>query len=200
MNPKFLLMGTIAIALAATTACSGGASTESSDDSPSASEGLEEIKSTSPLFISVVSKYDGTEGAAGPETYHGVCNIDPDNLAANDTICNITIPEGMLHYSDLTFEYGTGNASLCPRIEFYPYYRRLSTSAAYTPYKADSAIDCTDATLAECYDGAAVDIVPEFPKNIGLWFPTDTVTSLTATVNSAWSAESFGNTHTCNNL
>lgn len=186
------------------TGCTGGGS--SGGDDPGSADGgsssaLEGVKSTSPLYITVESQYDGDDGEGTPTRYHGVCNIDPDNLANNDITCDITVPEGWLFFSNLTFTYGTGRADLCPRIEFYPYYRKLSDSATYTPRGATSDVDCTKPETVACYDGAALDIVPSFPENTGIWFPTDVVTSITATVNSAWSQESrTGNTHTCNNL
>jgi hypothetical protein len=185
--------------------CSGGGTTGSEDLGSGGGSGstddLTTIKSTSPLYITVTTQYDGDLGEATPVRYHGVCSIDPDNLAANDITCDITIPEGWLFYSKMTLEYGTGNNVECPRIEFYPYYRKQSNSAAYVPRGATADVDCTDPTTVACYDGAALDIVPNFPKNTGLWFPTENVTNFTSVVNSAWSQESkTGNTHTCNNL
>lgn len=189
--------------LAIVAGCSGSGGAAGTTDSGSGSVPLEIIKSTSPLYITITSQYDGPTAPAGPVSYHGVCNIDPDNLAANDITCTITIPEGKLFFSPLTFTYGTGNKSLCPRIEFYPYYRRVSNAAAYVPPGGSEELDCSDPTtdLAGCYDGVAADIVPGFPAANGLWQTTDTVSEFSATAKSSWKfGTTYGNTHTCNNL
>lgn len=191
----------VLVSLSALLGCSGGPA--ATDDTGSTDPGSEEavLIATSPLYITLETQYDGDDNDGTSVENHGICNIDPDNLAANNINCTVTIPEGRLFYSNLTLNWGTGRPDLCPRIEFFPYYRKLSTSAAYVPAGLINDVDCTDSTVVACYGGAALDIVPNFPINTGLWFPTDKVTNITKVVNSAWSLDSrYGNLHTCNNL
>ena len=157
---KLVLLLTFALATSGAyliTGCSGSDSVAADSGSGGGNSTSEEVTVTSPLYILVSTQYDGTPGEGTPVLSHGLCNIDPDNLAANNITCNITIPEGLLFYSKMFLTVGTGRKDLCPRVEFYPYYRKFSTNAAYIPPGADATqeVDCSlSSTVAGCYNGA----------------------------------------------
>lgn len=156
--------------------------------------------SGTPLYLNVSTQYD--DGDEEQEiTYHGTCEIDPTNLAANDITCTLSIPEGMLHFSKTLISVGTNNSVLCPRIEFAPYYRRVSNSATYLPPGETDTVDCSASPIPdECYDGAARDIVNGFPDFTSIWFPTTISSSQDFTVEAAFDEKTYGNTKVCNNL
>ncbi|MFN8791548.1 MAG: hypothetical protein ACK5Y2_08865 [Bdellovibrionales bacterium] len=152
-----------------------------------------------PLFFYIQTK--PADGAAtATRTYWGTCEIDPANLAANNIACTISIPEAILYYGDTVLTVGTNNSSLCPRVNFQPYFRRL-TNVSFTPLGASAAVDCSaNPVPVECYDGAARYIVPNFPNFVGIWFWTVTATSNEFVVDAPFGTSSFGNTRICNNL
>jgi hypothetical protein len=208
-NSILLTMVFACAGLVAFSGCTPGAAgsssnTGSSSGSSSSGSGTTDITANSPLFITLTTQYDAAASGSNvnnePIVSRGSCYIDPSNLAANLITCRISIPEGELHYSKTTFVVGTNNTTLCPRIEFAPYYRLMST-ADFIPYGQTSQQSCSQFPIpAGCYDGAAVEIVPEFPKNTRIWYPTDLTPKQTFIANSSWAARSYGNTHICNNL
>ncbi|CAE78692.1 hypothetical protein AB1A81_03380 [Bdellovibrio bacteriovorus] len=117
------------------------------------------------------------------------CNISVASpLAQRNITCAFSIPEARLFYSHVNFKMGTSVASACPILKFRPYYYVRSNldvvapdpaamppilgSPGYTPPGSDTAISCGDGKDKSCYGGAAPTLVPEFPKNGGLYFLT----------------------------
>ena len=152
-----------------------------------------------PLFFSIQTRPAG----GGNETtreFWGTCEINPANLAVTSVSCTLSVPEATLYYGDTIFTVGTNNSTLCPRIEFEPYYRRL-TNVSFTPLRATAPVDCAATpTPTECFDGAARYIVPGFPNFTAVWFWTSVKASYEFKVDSPFNSSSLGNTRICNNL
>lgn len=200
---SFLIKSLIIALLIIFVGCSGSDTVPGSGDIPSIDEQADDA-ARSPLFIKVDTQFSSDTGEGqGLVTTRGYCYIDPDDLATNNVSCTVKIPEGDLHYSNTKLTVGSSLASMCPRVVFRPYVRRIgdATDTTFTPPGADADVDCTDPEESKCWAGAALDINEDFPKHWGWWFPTQAIASNVYTVKSAWEKDDrMGNTHVANNL
>ncbi|WII71333.1 hypothetical protein QJS83_12755 [Bdellovibrio sp. 22V] len=137
---------------------------------PSTDEPLNDgVVDGTPLYLKLGLSWEGTDG----KTIERIGNCSIPNLAPIGHLeeCTISIPELKLYYSDVHFNVGTLADNSCAHINFSPYYYLRSTDAAYLPPGETSTVDCSPTQKpAKCYGGAATNIAPDFPKNVGVYF------------------------------
>lgn len=131
----------------------------------------------------------------------GNCSFAEDASEGSTVNCTVSIPEGRLYYSNVNFDIGTSNVAKCPIINFSPYYYRRSNTAGFTPRGETTAIDCSAVEPdAKCFGGAAPTLVPEFPKNTGLYFLTGVTPASSYTLPSENKTRWYGGTDHVNYL
>ncbi|MFM6927232.1 MAG: hypothetical protein ACKOX6_02145 [Bdellovibrio sp.] len=126
-----------------------------------------EASNDSVLYLKVATQWEN----GGPAETTKTCTVS--SLSAHgEYTCSVSIPEGQLYYSNITFTFGTKVPALCSMIEFAPYYYRRSTSNTFLPAGAETEVDCSMAkpTEKKCYGGAAPTLLSDFPKFTGRYF------------------------------
>lgn len=170
-----------------------GGGTDPSVPAPSAT-------AAAPMALKIYTKYFGMDYANTlkfAETGTDTCTA---TAASPVVTCTVNVEEGRLYYSSVNFKYSWLPTS-CKMLIFQPYFYQASVSNAYIGPSQTSALDCSVAPLvlpSGCYGGAAVDLVPEFPKYWGLInFPLEsalgTVNTNTVTLASAYAKKSNSN-------
>ena len=146
----------------------------------------------------------------------GTCQVPTGSPRGTFVSCgpsvggSFSIPEGDLYYSKLVFTAGTANPNTCSYLLFHPYYYIGSTAAGppaagfippwFRTPRALTGIECSPALAGKgCFNGAAVDLVPGFPSNVGFVFLTNTVNEMVATLDSAFNKLQNSNRYTANN-
>ncbi len=165
-----------------------------------------DLTAGAPLYLVLQSLYD--TAASSALVTEGSCITSSTN---KNLTCAISIPESRLYYSSLKFKIGVGSKDACSLVTFRPYYfKRASISYRFPGQAADT--DCTDSKQADCYGGAAKNILKNanisFPANTGVYFLTANVTDTTYTLDSSNSRRSSEtadaslttNVNSCNNL
>ncbi|AFY00408.1 hypothetical protein Bdt_0701 [Bdellovibrio bacteriovorus str. Tiberius] len=155
------------------------------------------------------------------------CSINP-NSPSTDLLCEVSIPEAQLYYSEVQFKMGSLQPAYCPILSFTPYYYLRSddapqdspgppdaqgnpttvTTGGYVPPGAEptsSPLNCESGTLPSlCFGGAAPIMVEDFPKNNGNYFLTSVQESHGYVLESSNSLRYYGsakvNYTTTNNL
>lgn len=119
------------------------------------------------IYVKIATQWEN----GGPAETTKTCTVSSLS-AQGEYTCSVSIPEGQLYYSNITFTFGTKVPSLCSMIEFAPYYYRRSTSATFLPKGAETEVDCSMAkpTEKKCYGGAAPTLLSDFPKYTGRYF------------------------------
>jgi hypothetical protein len=167
--------------------------------------GAPTVSSTSPLAINLSTKFDGqsTEQAATfVETATTSCTA---TAATPNVTCTVNIPEGRLYYSSVTLKF-SWSTDACPLMRFTPYQYQASDADDYFPPASSVSINCSVAadTKADCWGGAARDLVTEFPKyRSRIYLPDEATTGTTtgsATINSALLTGWGSNRWTSNSL
>lgn len=117
------------------------------------------------VYLKVLRSWEGEDNY----TEAGTCSVP---LGASASVnCTLSIPEAQLHYSKFRFVVGSADSTNCALIVFQPYYYRLASTMNYGPIWDPAAdLDCTDPTIAGCYNGPATKIVSDFPKHTGKYF------------------------------
>ncbi|MEK2644527.1 hypothetical protein [Bdellovibrio sp. BCCA] len=129
------------------------------------------VPESSPLYLKLGVQWESADEKAGFERM-GNCAFDADSPLESTLNCNISVPEGQLYYSNVNFDIGTLSPEKCPIISFRPYYYLRSNTAGFTPPGDTTVVDCSLQSDPKCYGGAAPTLIPEFPKNTGLYFLT----------------------------
>lgn len=156
--------------------CSGNNSSgldDFSSTAPDSGSSDSSVPSGSPLYLIVKSTLDGTEDAVVRTSN---CHIPEGTAIGNPGTglpaaaygtCSVSVPELTLFHSKLDFTVGTNSASVCEKVIFYPFfYTRSLASVPQT--NSSTPLDCSNFPApATCYGGAAPEIVPGFPLNIG---------------------------------
>jgi hypothetical protein len=104
-----------------------------------------------------------------------LCEIPPGSAEGTTIACNLAIPEGQLYFSDHFFTVGTSDPTACPLLFFQPYFYQAFDSAAATPFWTTSEVDCSvgpGEISADCFNGPAKTIVPDFPRYTRLYMRT----------------------------
>lgn len=122
--------------------------------------------------------------------------------------CTLVIPEEELYYSKLFMTFGSGNATACKVINFYPFAYLASYSATFIPpWLFNAAVtDCSrpvagDKLPAGCYNGAAKEILSTFPdKSFIHFFPSEGVEGKTSMTSPYQAGMRYDNTWVANNL
>lgn len=122
--------------------------------------------------------------------------------------CTLTIPEEELFYSKFYMTFGASSGTGCKVINFTPFAYLGSYSATFKPpwLSNPSAIDCNvdtagESLSADCYNGAAKEILPSFPqKTSRYFFPEEGVEGKFATKSPQEAGMAFDNTWITNNL
>ncbi len=156
------------------------------------------------LYVKVFTTWESTPTL---NDIQFTCKIDSGSPTIIST-CTGKIPEAQLHYSSLHFTVGTSNPSICSILTFKPYYYLGSTAGLFDP-PWDSSITgavCDTVTGpnggptdANCYDGAAKQIVASFPTYTGMYFLSANGAETTYSIDSANSKHAPTNRWTCNN-
>lgn len=122
--------------------------------------------------------------------------------------CTLAIPEEELFYSKFFMTFGSGNASACKVINFYPFAYLASYSATFTPpwLFNPAVVDCSrpivgDKLPAGCYNGAAKEILSSFPdKTFVHFFPENGVEGKTSMSSPYEAGMRYDNSWIANNL
>lgn len=163
------------------------------------------VSTAVPLKLKMSTQYDHTEyinSLTFVETGTDECTV---TSATSPVTCTVNVPEGRLYFSSLLFTFAW-LPSTCTLLTFEPYFYLANNTGSYTPPGADAAVDCSLRPIsASCYGGAAVDIVPSFPKYTGLIYEPDETNLAVAnddtlTVNSAHSHGYGSNRWTVNDM
>lgn len=151
------------------------------------------VSAAAPLALNMYTKYDGatyinnlkfavrTAGSgtlwsgAGVATNQSECAVSPSQPNVE---CLTVVPEGRLYYSETHFQYSWYDSS-CKLMYFQPYYYQASSTTLFPPWADFASTNCTLSPLASaCFNGAAKEIVPSFPKNRSLvYIPDESVPS-----------------------
>ena len=145
--------------------------------------------STSVLYLRIGSKWEN----GGPGQTVDSCIVSSLDPLGEQT-CAVSIPEGQLYFSDLSFTYGTNVPALCSIVSFTPYAYRRSTSAAYIPLGELDPVDCSNPNTIEkkCYGGAGPTMITDYPKNTGHYFLPTVTTEATETLPSENTTRWYG--------
>lgn len=181
---KILCFGVLSLTLASTFGCSKAkddlSSLSSEDPSDPTPVTPPAVSTAKPFALKMFTTYDQVSyhyNLTFQETGTTECSV---TSSAPTATCTVIVPEGRLYYSKLSFNF-SWLPSQCNLMLFTPYSYKASSSASYLPPGADSAVDCTALPIpAACYGGAAVDLVPSFPKFGSLIYEPDE-TDLTIT-------------------
>jgi hypothetical protein len=183
------------------TGCKGKDSPYAAYSSPSngtTPPGAPTVSAAAPLALRIFSIYDKQEYVNNftfTETGTTTCSA---SAATPVVTCTISVPEGRMWLSSFSFSFAW-LASKCTLMTFQPYYYQRSASAGYVPPGSTDAVDCSALpTSAACFNGAAVSIVQDFPKNGAiLYTPDETdlnqVLSDTVKLESSWSQGKLSN-------
>lgn len=156
LTKPFLTIATVGIFLL--TAC-GSIKSDSSVGTGSSAQGQ--------FSVNVSTIYESLTEATTWKT----CDVTSASGTASD--CTATIPEGQLYFSNLKFTVTTPIGHQCSRISFHPYWAVRSVNAAFDEPETSTAVDCSggfSSRPALCYEGAARDLVPNFPVNGGVYY------------------------------
>ena len=133
------------------------------------------VTDTSPLALTLFTIYDNTKyvnNLTFVETGTTTCTAS----AATPTVsCTAIVPEGRLYFSSMTFNYAW-TTTKCKLLQFTPYSYKASVSNNYIPpgSTATVGIDCTSLPIsAQCYGGAGVLLVPNFPVKESITYEPD---------------------------
>lgn len=176
--PKARYLLALLLVLFGLAACNAvqNASTESSSTDGGSGTPATPTEESAPLYIVLESKYEN----ASDNSYirEGECAVasTASTPATQNISCSISIPELRLHYSKLKFTVGTSSVSLCPFVNFTPFYyvkatTNLTLQGNYEAYDCSSSKWMTDPF---CWGGAAQSIIPasgfEFPFVRSLYY------------------------------
>ena len=160
---------------------------------------------TDPLALQVYTVYDKTHAIEYQKfTETGTSTCTSTTTTPNVT-CSVPIPEGRIYFSSLNFQF-SWNTGSCKLLTFQPYYYQASNTANFSPPWVTSPIDCSASPiLGTCFGGAAVGIVPSFPKFRALIYTPDESLppgpqTHTETVSSANAGSVGSNRQTVNDL
>jgi hypothetical protein len=155
------------------------------------------------LYLKVESAYDMTPD---DKTVQANCSIPLDSAAGTTDTCTVTMPEADLYFGRLTFTYGTGDPDQCAVVNFKPYYYQGSSAANFDAiYKLDydpaSPTDCSASPISsDCFNGVAVQIVPDFPSKRYLYIETSAALESTVEAPSANELDLSSNAYSSNNM
>lgn len=127
------------------------------------------------------------------------CRVPQNASKGSQLSCEVSIPEGQLHYSHLILETRTENPFACHIVNFRPYYYRASYKKDFTPeWSLTKPLDCSEPwpkTPAGCYNGPATTIVPDFPSFTYLFqlANPEGIVELNADIPSPYTARRFSN-------
>jgi hypothetical protein len=207
---RFFSAFLITAALAFTAACGTRTSNNSSSGSingptptptPSSTAGA----SAFPFEVILTSQYEDNTGTPGGTiTTEADCQMPVAAAAGTINPCNVSIPEGRMHFSTLTWTVSVGTQTLNPPCEivvFQPYYYKASNAAGFKPSWETSAIDCSASpTPLGCFSGPATTIVTGFPQFVGEYFLAPDTSSQSYSVKSANANLRSSDRWTVNNL
>ena len=170
-------------------------------DSSSTTPPVSGADSDTVLYLRIASKWEN----GGPGSTLDGCLVSSLS-AQGEYTCSVSIPEGQLYYSDITFTYGTNKPALCSIISFTPYAYRRSNNSAYFPPREEQSVDCSNPDTVEkkCYGGAGPTMIEDYPKNDTHYFLPTVLTEMTETLPSENTTRWYGgrdvNYLTTNNL
>lgn len=173
---------------------------------PSVPTTVPSASTASPFTLSLYTTYDQTS-FNNPLTFAETGTTTCQATAANPVVnCTVTVPEGRLYYSGVSFVY-SWMPSACRLMTFSPYGYLASQSSTYLAPGATATTDCTQSpTPLACFGGAAKSLVPGFSQFVQkiIYLPDETslTTPNTRTVvlPSAASASAFSNRQSVNDL
>lgn len=158
-------------------------------DSSSTTPPVSGADSNTVLYLRIASQWEN----GGPGSTLDGCVVSSLS-APGEYSCSVSIPEGQLYYSDITFTYGTNQPSLCSIISFKPYAYRRSNINGYIPPGQEDGIDCSNPDTIEkkCYGGAGPTLIEDYPKNKGHYFLPTVTTETTETLPSENTTRWYG--------
>lgn len=168
-----LTLSFVAVAALGCAGSSGNSDSTGELDLPSSEEGGDgdDSASGSPLRVVVSTRF---EDNSTPAQVAECAFLSTDAPLGPAKTCTISIPELVLYFSDLIFEVSTQSRLTCTNITFTPFSYARSVSAGFVNDRAVT-VDCSEPLYqrsADCYGGAAKDIVPGFPLNQSVYFLT----------------------------
>lgn len=108
----------------------------------------------------------------------GSCSVSASAARGSTSTCTVLVEEARMFFSKTRFTIKTERPDRCALLMFQPYYYVRSASATYTAIGETSTINCSKLDNSKCFGGAAVYLVPNFPKRTGLSFETKNVNSV----------------------
>jgi hypothetical protein len=159
---------------------SGGVALNQSTPTPTPTPTPPPVSTAAPLALKIFTTYD-TTSYNDPQTFVETgTTLCQATTATPNVTCTVTIPEGRLFFSSLSFQFSWLPSSNCKLLLFQPYFYQISTSSSFQPLTpglpipspAPAPLNCSQgsASPAGCFGGAAASMVPNFPTSTGVLY------------------------------